>query len=166
MYKDLEKKKAWFANNKERLKVYYKRDYEKNRAARIQKSSDWRKNNPDKYKEQYLKGNSVGAPHHYKYARSNKGRFYSLKLQAKKRNLEVTFGFDEYSLLVQSECHYCGKALNATGSGLDRKDNKYGYTASNVVPCCKNCNIMKNNFLTYNEMVVVSEALRRYRNGK
>jgi hypothetical protein len=165
MYKDIAKKKKWFAANKERLKQYYKRDYEKNREARIKKSADWRKNNPEKYREQYERSNALGAFQHYKFIRSNKGRFYSLRRQAAKRSLEVRLDIATYSTLIQSRCHYCDGVLNETGSGLDRVDNTKGYSVDNVVPCCKNCNVMKNSFLTYDEMLVVMKALKEYRNG-
>jgi 5-methylcytosine-specific restriction endonuclease McrA len=39
-------------------------------------------------------------------------------------------------------CHYCGNKI--IGVGLDRIDSSIGYTIENCVPCCKDCNIMKN----------------------
>lgn len=49
-------------------------------------------------------------------------------------------------------CFYCGLppgALMVSGNsryiynGIDRKHNEVGYTAENVVPCCKTCNRAK-----------------------
>lgn len=63
--------------------------------------------------------------------------------------------------LMQQNCHYCDeppsnvatmpKRAKPTGyrdgefkySGLDRVDNAIGYTRTNVVPCCKICNLAK-----------------------
>ena len=89
-----------------------------------------------------------------------KGRFSQSKSKMKEKwNLT----FEEYQIILKdNECHYCGKELNKSGSGLDKKDPNGIYEVSNVVPCCKNCNIMKNNFLSYEEMVVVGKALKKY----
>ena len=37
------------------------------------------------------------------------------------------------------------KSENITYSGIDRIDSKEGYNINNCVPCCKICNMMKNN---------------------
>ena len=39
------------------------------------------------------------------------------------------------------DCYYCGNKVN--GIGLDRIDNRVGYTIKNVVSCCRDCNTMK-----------------------
>lgn len=81
-----------------------------------------------------------------------------------KKIWELTF--DEYSnILKNNKCHYCNKELNKCWSGLDRKNPNWNYSFKNVVPCCKNCNIMKNNFLSYEEMLVVWKALQKYWNN-
>jgi len=57
--------------------------------------------------------------------------------------------------MVTEPCHYCGAVLgniqkSASGNGdfeytgIDRVDNALGYTASNCVPCCRVCNLAKN----------------------
>jgi hypothetical protein len=61
---------------------------------------------------------------------------------------------EDFDRLTAQDCFYCGIKPSAVqvaaGSlgefiynGLDRKDNSVGYTAENVVPCCKACNIAK-----------------------
>lgn len=61
---------------------------------------------------------------------------------------------DEEALeLAQDRCSYCGtqpKALKVRGreyplviNGIDRKDNKQGYTKENCVTCCCFCNFAK-----------------------
>jgi hypothetical protein len=58
----------------------------------------------------------------------------------------------QFKKLTTSPCHYCGSAPSnehcaGYGSylynGLDRVDNKEGYTPKNVVPCCLRCNKAK-----------------------
>src|SRR5690348_6121059 len=73
---------------------------------------------------------------------------------AKKWNrvFEISFGMFEW--LIQSRCHYCGAPPsnkcrpihgNWRYNGLDRIDNKKGYTLDNVVAACGICNRMKDN---------------------
>ena len=40
-----------------------------------------------------------------------------------------------------TNCSYCDNKINELG--IDRIDNKMGYTLNNVVPCCSRCNFMK-----------------------
>lgn len=81
------------------------------------------------------------------------------KFGAKRRKLEFTLTCEELEELCQLLCHYCGaepsqiiRRNNKTGhatpfiyNGLDRVNNKEGYTLSNVVPACWMCNHMKKN---------------------
>jgi len=48
----------------------------------------------------------------------------------------------QFELLINKDCAYCGKAPNKY-NGVDRVDNSQGYTYENVVPCCSICNLMK-----------------------
>lgn len=86
------------------------------------------------------------------------------KLDAKKRKLEWALSKEDFLFLISQSCHYCGnlplnpkinlEALNASGTkryptgviphnGIDRMDNKKGYTLQNSVSCCKDCNWAK-----------------------
>jgi len=85
----------------------------------------------------------------------------SYKGNALKRGYEFNLTFDEFKKLVLSNCYYCGiepsnlyfrNYYDAPYNGIDRINNKVGYLLSNVVPCCKICNIAKNNN-TYDEFM-------------
>lgn len=81
------------------------------------------------------------------------------KVSAKVRELDFTISFDVFKDTTGHNCFYCGKvpsmlakahnkALsnnvgNILYNGLDRVDNTKGYVYSNVVACCKNCNLAK-----------------------
>jgi hypothetical protein len=95
-----------------------------------------------------------------KYARTSKSKFTRLIFQAKNSGRIVGINFEQFCELVSSPCHYCGNVLPETGYGLDRKDNDLGYIIGNIVPCCKDCNKMKGEFITYDEML----ALFSFRN--
>ena len=63
---------------------------------------------------------------------------------------------EQLKVLFASDCCYCGeppsnlsrkkRKLNYAVfkyNGIDRVDNDQGYSAGNVVPCCRTCNWMK-----------------------
>lgn len=73
------------------------------------------------------------------------------------RGYSFEISSSDFSQLVESACHYCGvppktrfKNIQAglrvqvTANGIDRIDSSIGYIKSNVVPCCKTCNLAKN----------------------
>lgn len=69
-------------------------------------------------------------------------------------------------------CHYCDTQIEwapfrdmpkGHRYNLDRKDNSKGYSIENCVVCCWECNELKGARLTYGEMLVVSEALKKHR---
>lgn len=73
---------------------------------------------------------------------------------AKYRNIEFDLTDDEFRLLTQNNCYYCGKepaqlCNSTTGAyiynGIDRVDNSQGYNLGNCVACCGECNRLKRN---------------------
>ena len=98
----------------------------------------------------------------------SKNRLYSNYLRsAKRRNIEFSLTREQFFNLVFLKCHYCEippfnttKTINKNGAehflynGIDRMNDKEGYTVKNSVPCCKQCNLAKNtqtyeNFISY-----------------
>ncbi len=87
-----------------------------------------------------------------------------------KRNVLVTLTYEEFLEFTKvSECHYCGSHISWTdhnqGRGnartnLDRKDNDQGYSKENCVVACIICNRIKNNYLSYEDMMKLSPVLR------
>ena len=49
----------------------------------------------------------------------------------------------ELNAIREGPCAYCGLGER---NGVDRTDNDIGYTLDNCVPCCSECNYMKNSF--------------------
>lgn len=64
------------------------------------------------------------------------------KNNAKKRNREFTLIEEETVKLLTSDCHYCGQAPEPL-NGIDRMDNKIGYTLDNCITACRDCNYRK-----------------------
>ena len=52
---------------------------------------------------------------------------------------------EEFEVLRSTDCKYCGRSSSEEHSnGIDQVDPKGGYIISNCVPCCRDCNFMKN----------------------
>jgi hypothetical protein len=96
-------------------------------------------------------------------------KFLVVKMGAKKRGLPFTLTKDQYRTLTSRPCHWCGGVLPMTGGGIDRRNNLEGYTLSNSVPCCKQCNSAKNNYTVEDFLLwvgrVYKKNLREERNG-
>jgi hypothetical protein len=71
---------------------------------------------------------------------------------AKEKGFDITL--EQFVEISSMDCHYCGIEPSPTKghrqwsetiltNGLDRVDPSVGYLYSNVVPCCKDCNIAK-----------------------
>lgn len=52
---------------------------------------------------------------------------------------------DFVSALIENGCAYCGASHQDFQIGLDRIDNSKVHMASNVVPCCTDCNLTRGN---------------------
>ncbi len=73
----------------------------------------------------------------YDSSLSIKHRNYLGRANAKGLPFELTAV--EFDALCKGICIYCGDPA----TGVDRRDNKKGYTVSNSQPCCYTCNHMK-----------------------
>jgi hypothetical protein len=83
--------------------------------------------------------------------------YASYRSNAKSRNYVFELNKEEFKILINSNCFYCGQEplnifnktyYNLIYNGIDRIDNEVGYTTNNTVACCKMCNISKNNHTT------------------
>lgn len=91
-------------------------------------------------------------------------RFSHAKGIAKSRNYECLISRERFIELWNQPCNYCDKSiLLETGIGLDRLDNKLGYVESNIVPCCGDCNYIRGDKLTPDEMKVAMAAVINFR---
>lgn len=81
----------------------------------------------------------------------------------KRRALKKGFSFElsknEFKEITSKNCFYCGIEPKQIASknqnkyngkyvynGIDRIDSSIGYEKNNIVPCCGQCNIAKNNY--------------------
>lgn len=100
------------------------------------------------------------------------------KSGAKTRSLEFKLSFEEFKILVSSNCFYCGvepsqlkRAENGLGAatifynGIDRQNNNVGYITNNCVPACKMCNYIKSSY-DYNIFIKWLNRIVSFRKDK
>jgi len=81
---------------------------------------------------------------------------YKCCCKRKSRTIAFELSLEEFTGFFDQNCYYCdrdpynitvnkGKSYvyEGKGMGIDRKVDSIGYTMSNCVPCCKECNMMK-----------------------
>jgi hypothetical protein len=119
---------------------------------------NWKKKNPDKVK---ALNKSWGERFPIKK------RLPHAREIARRRGYACTLTDEQFINYWNTPCHYCDSSiLEEKGIGLDRLNNNLGYETSNVVPCCGDCNYIRGDILTHDEMKVAMNAVVKYRNGK
>ncbi len=89
------------------------------------------------------------------------GRFHNAKSCAKTRGHKWSLSKKLYLSLIAKPCFYCCLPNNVEQSiGLDRLDNNKGYAPKNVVSCCRECNVIRGNRFTPDEMKFIGFAIR------
>lgn len=91
--------------------------------------------------------------------------YSTVKRGAKARDLEFDLDFETYCIILEDGCHYCDRDPLGSkgGGGLDRVDNDEGYYYENVLPCCGDCNVVRQDVLTVEEMEVAMQAVLEFR---
>lgn len=99
----------------------------------------------------------------YCQARSVHGRYQVYRQGAKNRNLDFEITKDEFDVITQKSCYYCGDYANdyfgKPYSGIDRVNSCVGYVIDNVVPCCTMCNRMKLDYTTSDWLAKMRQIL-------
>ena|SRR6185312_7109555 len=105
--------------------------------------------------------------------------FHDYKYGAKKRGYVFELSEERFVRLTLSDCFYCGCAPQQSYTpkvggirlecvfynGIDRRNNKVGYTEENSVSCCKYCNLAKSRW-TEQEFLDWVQKISRYQNKK
>jgi hypothetical protein len=129
------------------------------------KSRKWRKDYCDScYLKRWRKENNDSVS---KYNRTLEVRFRHSERIAKRRRIEWKLSFQEFIDICSKPCHYCLNKLSdatKTCAGIDRIDNNLGYIPSNIIPSCKVCNLIRNEFLTVQETEQMINLLLKLRN--
>lgn len=141
-----------------------------------------RENNPRKTKKRwgiitYTKEDQRRA--WKKYTRTSKGIYGGLKTSCKqKKNNRLKISQQDFINWYEKElkvCHYCSITLEewllqVGGRSnwykrltIDRKDNNKDYELGNLVLCCYNCNTVKADIFTEQEMLEIGKIIKRKR---
>ncbi len=104
--------------------------------------------------------------------------FYAYKKGASDRNLNFELSKEEFKEFLNKNCFYCGEPPSnlyqiknsKTGeiragipllyNGIDRLDNKIGYTIENSITCCDMCNKMKRSYEFTNFLEQIKKIYR------
>jgi len=82
-----------------------------------------------------------------------KSLYNSYARQATKRGYTFDITYEIFKEFIFKDCYYCSTPPSNTAkqnyrsltyNGIDRVDNSEGYHNDNIVPCCGECNWMKN----------------------
>lgn len=112
-----------------------------------------RKSNPEKHR-------AINT----RFSKTLNGKFSTVKSKARYRNIEFSLSLEEFlELHTSAHCHYCGGELPPSGHGLDRKDSTRGYFKENLVTCCSECNRIKSDKHSYEEMLAIAAVLRKFK---
>jgi hypothetical protein len=166
-----EGKHAYYAAHKEQYRAYYRKYREANKEKETARNKEYNEKNRDavlKRKHAYYEENKVSLlakgkircrknyennkPKYQKWGveyyqktkgkhKTPEGRFIDYTRSAKQRGIVFVLTVEEFMSYWRKPCSYCGDTIETIG--LDRLDSNIGYTTSNVVPCCHNCNIGK-----------------------
>jgi predicted RNA-binding Zn-ribbon protein involved in translation (DUF1610 family) len=90
-----------------------------------------------RYQKQY---NLTGEE--YEQEKRIKNKIQSLRKGAEIRKIQFNLSDSEAKNLLLENCYYCN---SSEFIGIDRIDSSKDYSINNCVPCCKYCNLMKNN---------------------
>jgi hypothetical protein len=104
----------------------------------------------------------------HKYQKSPRGIYSGVKGNARKRNFDFmgVNEFIEWYLKQKQECVYCGFKSTGRRLEIDRTDNNKGYVSGNLAIACGDCNGVKGNILTYEEMKIIGEVVMKKRWNK
>lgn len=117
----------------------------------------------DAYRQKYIKNSQ-------KWQKANplRAKYLIAKSNAlndnRRRTIDFELTFDQCVELWNKGCFYCGtELLTKSGSSLDRRNNNLGYDWVNVLPCCGDCNKIRNTVLTVEETKIAVDAVLAYR---
>lgn len=99
-----------------------------------------------------------------KFRNLAKTKFHSIKTNCPRRGVEFNLNkeeFIEWYDTSKKNCFYCGRQLTQFERGsdsltIDRVDNAIGYEITNIVLCCRRCNIIKGSWFTSQEMAGIA----------
>jgi hypothetical protein len=132
------------------------------------KNREYRKANPDKFKEieakragtrklekqSWRQKNIEKCREHDRQYRADNRRYCQLLTTAWQRGKKIQLNRVEFNVWFNGQpkiCFYCGKIIVGRDLTIDRKDNDKGYRIDNMALSCGKCNKTKNDVFTSEE---------------
>ena len=144
--KILNLRKEYRAKNKETIQSR-KREYSK--TERAKKASRARN------KKHYIKNQQKHKDRIKQMAVLPQRQFTYIKRRAKRDNIGFDITLDDFVRIRSAGvCFYCKKELSTTAPNIDRLNSVRGYSLENCVPCCLECNLVKRDLLSAEEMLL------------
>jgi hypothetical protein len=109
------------------------------------------------YRAYYCQNKGRAKERSRKYEKTPKGRWCVYTRGARAKGLVWQLTQTYFFGLISRDCHWCG----GPGGGVDRVDSTRGYTKDNCVPCCKICNVAKND-LSVHEFLTWARRLSKH----
>lgn len=167
-FKDPEEQVAYsrkyYLDHKEKAKEYGKKYNKEHSEQKTKRAEEYNSTHPEKrratgkrYREKHSgelkKSNKMYRINHEEEIKKYTGkkrltlasRYSTLKSTANRRGLACFLSLEDYKMVIENPCYYCGGDLPPTGSGTDRVDSSLGYVIGNVRACCMICNRSKSN---------------------
>ena len=142
-----------------RARDYMKKYYQEHRREAIQKASLWNKQHPERRRQ-------IVSIAEKKFNQTPRGIYGILKDNSRRKGRGFVLGqldFIKWYEEATKVCHYCGIPQNGKRLEIDRKDNNLGYVIENMVLACRDCNGVKGNILSYEEMKDVGNLVMKKR---
>jgi len=134
---------------------------EVNRKAKLS-SKKRRVENPKKYYESMYRSSR-------KFYQTPRGIYTIIKQNSRVKKRPILISREEFLVWYESQpkvCHYCGIPQNGIRLEIDRLNNDLPYQKGNIALACKECNGVKGNIMTEEEMLVVGETVMKKRWSK
>jgi hypothetical protein len=98
---------------------------------------------------------------------------FKVNVKQHRSSIEVNLTYEQFlEFTKEKHCSYCGGSLywteydltkNGGAYNLDRKNNSLGYTKDNCTVCCGDCNKVKSNRFTYEQMLQIGALIKTWR---
>lgn len=85
-------------------------------------------------------------------------RYWKVKDRAKKKSVPFTLTVEDFHQLYKTKiCVYCDQSTDVIS--MDRLVPSVGYVLDNIVMACLQCNGIKNNYFTFDEMKKIGKVI-------
>ena len=147
--------KEWHKSHKEQHSIRTKKWYRENKKRHLMNYSKWAKEHREELNA-----------YNRKWGRENREKkmiFSYTKYDKKKGFICDLSEVWIKNNITSKPCTYCGSVV---GIGCDRIDNSMGHLKINVIPCCRQCNSIRNNFFTVEEMLLLGKTIKRIKSKR